>query len=782
MNPKILTDPQKASGILDEIIVRIHKQGPIEPEDLEALAYIKDIHLDIFLPREITLLYLLGLFYKVSHPNDLISFTYEIFKEAIHSDANEYLTPVQASVRNAIQGNTYYSFSAPTSSGKSHLLRNLILEESGDILIVVPSRALIAEFIVKVYEIVRDRKDILVLQFVDKINIKKTTKSIFIVTPERATEILKNSDSYNVGLVLYDESQISEDIKRGVKFDSLVRRIEKAYPEGRKVFSHPFVENPEAQLTKHNFTEKGKAATFKQNTVGKIYLEAIENGFNYFSPFIEKCHLKKNKVSLKYDPIKTIIESGGSVLFYISKNSIYKKNFQLEFKSYISLCPVLEEEAGLKIIDRIRFLIGAAKGQSNLVELLEKGVAIHHGSVPLAVRVLIEKFINEGHAKICFSTSTLAQGVNMPFDAVWLESLRIQGSSKEERMLSLKNIIGRAGRSQSSTQGFDYGFVVVRNCKGFSERLSIESYISEISVVDDDSIVRTEDEQEIVDAIKNDEIDDKYNLPSSQIQRIEENSDDELYAILLGMLFNESKLISGDAYRKLPEQVRDAIKTIMRVIYEKSLNRNLKEGESTVLSHAITMLLWHAQGKAFREVVALRYKFLTNAEERQRAKRQFENNKISKEEYFKIIDNTEVLYSAIPHMLPDSSLVKRPASAFGYSKFHEFNYDHLVYDTYEYLDKVIGFCLSDVYCASFGKYYERSGDPRAASLVNYIKYGTDDSLEIWLLRYGFSFEEIDLIKEHVSSIDEDEIVFLKSISKITDEYLIDKLERYIDFK
>lgn len=779
MNPRILIDSTQAPRILREVLSRIHTEGPIHPSDLEALAYIKHFHPDQLREKEDTLLYLLGLFYKVEEPTDVVSLAYNTFRESIHDDAKEYLTPIQANIRNGINSNTYYSFSAPTSSGKSHLLRKLILEERGDILIVVPSRALIAEFIVEVYGIVRDRKDILVLQFIDKINISRTTRSIFIVTPERATEALKSPNSYKISLVIYDESQISEDTSRGVNFDSLVRRIERSYPVARKVFSHPFIENPEAQLKKHNFSEMGDAYAYKQSTVGKIYLEYVGDEFMCFSPFIEKGHYKNNKVVLGYDPIESLINGGGSVLVYASKASIYSKDYFETFRRYIDLCSRVENEDGLEIIERIRFLIGAAEGQSDLVNLLEVGIAIHHGSVPLSVRVLIEKFISNGHARICFSTSTLAQGVNMPFDAIWLQSLRIQGSSVEERALSLKNIIGRAGRSKRGSSIFDYGLVIVSNSKLFSERLSIKSQISEISVVDDDSIERSEDEQEVVDAIRANQIDDTYNLPKSRLERISDPADDELYAILLGMLFNGEVLITGDTYRRLPTTVRDAIKSIMRHLYENSLNRELEAGESAVLAQAITMLLWNAQGKSFREVVALRYRFLTKAAERRTAKNQLQRKEISKQEYESIIANTEIRYSAIPHMLPDANLVKSPPSVFGYSKFPDFNFDLLVYDTYDYLDRVIGFCLSDVFCAAFGKYFERSGDSRAASFVNYIKYGTDESAEIWLLRYGFSFEEIGEIKEHVAGIDENGIVFYRSVRDIREVYLVEKLERYL---
>ena len=63
-------------------------------------------------------------------------------------------------------------------------------------------------------------------------------------------------------------------------------------------------------------------------------------------------------------------------------------------------------------------------------------------------------------------------------------------------------------------------------------------------------------------------------------------------------------------------------------------------------------------------------------------------------------------------------------------------------------------------------------------MVNYIKYGTNDLCEIWLTRYGFSFENIDWIKEYVAHIDENKIVFKKSINEL-DEDKHKIIERFI---
>ena len=89
MNPKTLTDPLQAPRILGEVFERIHRLGPVNPSDLEALSYLKHFQPDTFEAKEATLLYLLGLFYKVEYPSNLISLAYNAFRDSIHDDVDE---------------------------------------------------------------------------------------------------------------------------------------------------------------------------------------------------------------------------------------------------------------------------------------------------------------------------------------------------------------------------------------------------------------------------------------------------------------------------------------------------------------------------------------------------------------------------------------------------------------------------------------------------------------------------------------------------------------------
>lgn len=780
MNSIELIDTEAPDKFLLKLMTKLHTEGPIEQNDLESLAYLKHFHSEAFSVEESKLMYLLGLFYKTDEPDDLISLTYSIYSESIEAETGQKFTPVQASIRQRIIENKYFSFSAPTSAGKSFLFRELIKKESGDIIILVPSRALIAEYILAVREIVRDQRDILVLQFIEDVNKKKTSRRVFVVTPERASELFKYPSLFNPTLFLFDEAQISEEKIRGVSFDSFVRRSVKNFPTAKKVFAHPFVDNPDAQLNKHNFYEDSDSEQFKQNAVGKIYLYFNRSGnkFECFSPFIENAHLKSNKYTFDSDIVADTLANGGSILVYISKKSIYEKTFEDTFSHYIAMCPAIEDKVATEIIDEVEELIGAKGRDSELVELMRKGVVIHHGSVPLSVRFLIEKFTNFGFARICFATSTLAQGVNMPFDVVWVENIKFVGS-EEDKVLGLKNLIGRAGRSTDQVNHFDYGFVVVHNIKKFVDKFSGRSVLSDISQLDKEPYQLAEDLGEFITAVKNEDLNDNYNLPNTKTERLKSTRAFELVNRVLDFLFVEGQLINGTTYQNMQDSERKKLKNDFGGIYELSLGRPLNQGEKSVLSASITILLWQIQGKSFKELLGLRYSYLTNQTEQRKLQRQFKEGIITKEKFEQLVSEIKIVYSAIPHSLPDASLSKQLPSRFGNKTIKDFNYDLVVYDTYDFLDKVISFSLSETFVAAFDQFYEHSKDPRAKEMVNYFRYGTNDEIEIWLIRYGFSIEDAEKIKRFVLSIDEREINFSEKIYLDENFPMKSLVERYL---
>lgn len=765
MNPEFLVKNDAPAELLNRLLTEIHAEGPVRQESLEALAYIKKFHPQTMLTNESTLMYLLGLFYKTSTPNDLLSLSYQIYQSTIEEDTRSTLTPVQASITNKIAEHKFFSFSAPTSTGKSHVLRKLIFSTNNDIAIILPSRALISEYLITIRRLIEDRKDILTLQFVENINKAKTSRRIFLLTPERGSELFKSKEQFNIDFLIFDEAQISEEGTRGITFDAFVRRAERNFPDAKKVFVHPFVENPEAQLIKHGFTSQADSHVYRQSAVGKIFAHYDERTgkFSLFSPFIKNPHHKKNQHALGSDLVEDVLKQGGNVLIYVSKQFIYEKRYNENFQKYIGLCQPIDDPEALSIINEVERLLGATKHHSELISLMRLGIIIHHGSIPLVVRYLIESFANLKFARICFATSTLAQGVNMPFDLVWIENLRFYGTD-ENKNLGLKNLIGRAGRTTAQVNSFDFGYVVASNCKSFTERLLGEDRLSNVSALDDEEKEYDSDLTEFIASVKNQTLNEDYGLPEVRVTRLNSPPLREKLKTILDLLFRDEKIISGDEYQEMSKEQRSSLKSALAAVFESSLGRTLNRGEVGVLSTAIAIFLWQVQGGSFRTLVALRYSYLTQRDKQREIHRRRRKGEITNEERDQMLSELSVRYSPIASQLPAKNLVS--ANRFNGQKALNINYDLIVYDTYDYVDKVISFSLSETYIAAFDQYFNETGDSRALDLVDFIRFGTVDQTAILLMRYGFSPENLDKIIPHVESISEEQIVFKSSISNV----------------
>ena len=751
--------------MISKIIDVIHVNGAVQTEDMEKLAYIKLFFPEIFTQYENKLLYVLGLFYKTREPKSFFELCYQAYSIAINETTGRNFTPVQADVLKHIKNNKYFSFSAPTSIGKSYVFRHLIENATKDIVIVVPSRALIAEYLTQVKALV-DRNT-LVLQFIDNVNIANVNRRIFVVTPERLRELFRWKDDFNVEMFLFDEAQISEEGMRGMIFDAMVRRADIEFPDAKKIFAHPFIKNPEAQFQKHAFVNNMSANVYPQQTVGKIFISHKDEELSFFSPFEES-----NKTKIENDIIyERLKQKHSTMLVYTSKASIYKYTDMGYLKRYIDLCAPITDPDGLKIIQELSEYLGVSRyRRSDMIENMKRGIVIHHGSIPLHCRILIERFIKLGCAKICFATSTLTQGINMPFDIVWIDAFRFEGD-EEQKKLSFKNLIGRAGRT-SQEHEFDYGIVVVSDLNRIRVKrmMKADIFLSSESRLNEDIEEVPEDAKDLVGSILDNSFDDMYLMPKVQVERIKHSNINDCIAFVLENIMREKRPIKASEYKELSVATKNNIKLAFERIYLSHMRRNvLNAGEKAVLSTSISILLWLLQGKTFSSILAHRYAYITQKDKQRAVHKKYRDGYISTKQRKQEICAIDLRFSQVANNLPDSTLIF-PRSLFPKgSKLEDFKYDMLIFDTYDYLDKVIYLSLSVPLAGAFQQYYETTNDPRAAAMCNFLKYGTNDDVEIWLLRYGFSFEDIEWLKQYIEHIDENKIIFNEHVQEMDDD-------------
>lgn len=762
------------SKIIQYVIHDIYENGPIDGTSMEILCY-----LSIYQPQEFEkwknrILKYMGVYYKKIKTDYFPEIVFGMYEKHIEEVFNNSYTPVQANMVSEIEENKCFSFSAPTSTGKSYVFRHLIRNSKNDIVVVVPSRALINEYFNTLCDAITD-KSVNILTFIDKINIKRAKRNIFIVTPERCKELFKQKEEFNIDIFLFDEAQLSnEESSRGIFFDSIVRRAQKAFPNAKFVFAHPFVENPEAQIDKNHFNVNDSTAKcYKYRNVGQIFYAVDGNKYYHFG--IDKEIMGKHKLICEFDPVEKAINDGGSVLVYTTKASIYNKRVFSKFERYINMCPEINDKDAKKYIKQIKKYIGAndnfgEERYSQMIDLMNHGIVIHHGSLPLQARLILEKFTNAGYCKICFATSTLEQGINMPFDVVYLNTF------EASKQLSLKNLIGRAGRS-TLKQEFDFGSIVVKK----SNMTQLRNIINSPDMLENVSMLESEvedDLKEFKDAIINDTISDEYNISEKQLNKLRDENSENIVKNILNTMFQHDELVSLISINE-DQECKLLLYEYFEQLYEYYLGRTLNNGEKNVFDTAIKILLWQIHCKSFKDICFYRYSYASKKQEREQLQKEIKNGN----EFESYIANLKLQHLQAQFVtgyaeIPNKSL--QVFSMFGNNEIKaiDVDYDRIVFDTYDYLDKIISFKLSDIFYASFNEYFEKTNDLRAKRMAQLVKYGTEDEKEIMMLRYGFSFEDMEWLEPYIKKINQEEIVFSREIKKLPIEKM-DIIKRFI---
>ena len=83
--------------------------------------------------------------------------------------------------------------------------------------------------------------------------------------------------------------------------------------------------------------------------------------------------------------------------------------------------------------------------------LLQHGIVLHHGRMPGLLARLLVSIVEQQLVFVVVATSTLSEGVNLPFETILIPTLRREQGSMTPQEFA--NLAGRAGRPGWSAEG-----------------------------------------------------------------------------------------------------------------------------------------------------------------------------------------------------------------------------------------------------------------------------------------------------------------------------------------
>lgn len=392
----------------------------------------------------------------------------------------------------------------PTSGGKTLLAQFRILQalnqfdaDKGWVAYVAPTRALTAQITRRL------RRDfnpigIQVEQLTGAVEVdafeaellnEETTGSAFnilVATPEKLQLVIRNKKvSRPLALVVMDEAHNIESETRGLRIELLLATIKRDCPTANFLLLMPYVEKAEtlAQWLAEDI-HAGRAISFgttpwkpNERIVGTYRVEADGSKtkgwklmFDSITNTPKAMHLDGSHQVGGLNPLKVprskVLASGKQTGIFIQTVAMAvvmsKRGTSIAVANRPDLAWKMAREAakvmpvltslpsGISLVQD--FLRTEISPQFELVDMLTRGIGVHHAGLSDETRSLMEWLAEAGSLKILCATTTLAQGINFPVSSVFLASNKYP-YGKEMSPREFWNLAGRAGRMNHDSVG-----------------------------------------------------------------------------------------------------------------------------------------------------------------------------------------------------------------------------------------------------------------------------------------------------------------------------------------
>lgn len=402
------------------------------------------------------------------------------------------LTDFQKNLFEILNEEKYISISAPTSSGKSFILKKYIEEELKRnekycVFYIVPSRALINQVSEELREYI---PNIIVKNAYIENEFIEDDKLIYVITPERAIKIINSENGLTLpNLIFIDEIQnVENEDGRGNLFEYVYEELSKISNDTKIITAGPFISNSN-EIFRELFDKESTVVNTSLSPVFQLRtIINLENDFISLTLFVNNKMFYKCKDIIKIDNIEKKFDSNygiglSKIISVLSNknesNLIYASAGNLAEKWALRFAEDIEEEHQLEeeLNDLIKYIKADIHPKYFLVDCLKKRIAFHHGNLSEFVRKEIETLFEQGIIKTLFCTSTLLEGVNLPADNLFV--VKPEKNTNELTDFEFGNLIGRAGRIKNTLFGTIY-CVSKQNNTQWAEDYYQASYTKEV--------------------------------------------------------------------------------------------------------------------------------------------------------------------------------------------------------------------------------------------------------------------------------------------------------------
>ena len=361
-------------------------------------------------------------------------------------------TDAQYRLFEAIKDSNHFSFSGPTSFGKSFIMDafiNYIIDERhgvDNIIVLVPTRALINQVSKRLkVEIKHENYRVMTHPIVPAMYRKDNAKYVFVFTPERMIAYLSEKNNPLISYLFIDEAQkiiVKKDSRAPLYYQAISMAERKSI---KLFFASPNIPNSDIFLKLFD----------KSTDECMVIKEAPVSQNRFFIDFVErkeKMFTESGKDDI-FEPFGNY-NNLNELLLYIGrdkKNIIYCNSVEDTINFALSFSKVLEDKKDSRIDEVIKLIQEYLHKDYYLIDCLKKGIAFHFGKLPQRIREKIEELYEQKAIDYMFCTSTLLEGVNLPAQNIFILNNTI--GLRKFTDVDFWNLAGRAGRLSKELSG-----------------------------------------------------------------------------------------------------------------------------------------------------------------------------------------------------------------------------------------------------------------------------------------------------------------------------------------